>query len=196
MGKCHPEVSIRIQQQKPPCEVCLVSRRHRQKFLDIRETLHSTPSRCLSGVSLHRHCHPLRFVKAAARVALIFALMVSIGAHWGVLQMVAWASMVKAYSAEKGLVEGLKDTFDGERPCPMCLKIMASKKLAPPQDGQAPVPTQKVDKGFQWLAESQALAIPDSDEGNDLVPPLFSRVCLIAAQWSCTPPTPPPRGGA
>lgn len=36
------------------------------------------------------------------------------------LQIAAWVNMLVTYSAEKGVVTGVKETFDGEHPCAMC----------------------------------------------------------------------------
>lgn len=41
----------------------------------------------------------------------------------GALQAVAWVSMLANYSLENGVAQGVVDTFSGERPCAMCLKI-------------------------------------------------------------------------
>lgn len=50
------------------------------------------------------------------------------GGHWGVLQGVAWSRMLVDYSAEHGLLEGARQTFDGEHPCCMCESIAKGKK--------------------------------------------------------------------
>ena len=58
------------------------------------------------------------------RTVLAAALMVSIGAHWALLQGVAWVGMAVTYSVERGsLMEGLEMTFDGDHPCPMCKAV-------------------------------------------------------------------------
>ena len=50
------------------------------------------------------------------------------GGQYGVTQMFAWGKMIVEYSSEKGLTEGLSDTFDGEHPCDICGSIAKAKK--------------------------------------------------------------------
>jgi hypothetical protein len=46
-----------------------------------------------------------------------------LGGPVAMLQLVAWAGMLVSYTAEDGLVQGVADTFSGDRPCPLCLKV-------------------------------------------------------------------------
>ncbi len=56
-----------------------------------------------------------------AKVLLVTALMVSIGAHWAVIQGAAWVRMAVEYTVESGsVVDALEMTFDGMHPCSMC----------------------------------------------------------------------------
>ncbi|WP_147263256.1 hypothetical protein [Roseimicrobium gellanilyticum] len=130
-------------------------------------------------------------MKAAARLLLIVTLMVSIGAHWGVLQVVAWAQMIKSYTAEKGLVQGIEETFNGEHPCAMCQKIAESKKH---NDEQAPLPQDRTEMS-KWLSLPSGYVIT-TVMPCDLVPGKVSGdMQLGSSQWETTPPTPPPRCG-
>lgn len=68
------------------------------------------------------------------------------GGHYGVMQMFAWGKMIVDYSAEKGLVTGVSETFDGEHPCDLCESIAKAKK----DDNKRPQPPVKADgKGFE-----------------------------------------------
>lgn len=85
-------------------------------------------------------------MKKAIRALLVAALMVSIGAHWALLQSAAWVGMAVTYTVESGsLVNGLSDTFSGERPCPLC-KVVAKGYEAEKEsrEGQ-PAPTKTKD---------------------------------------------------
>nr|MCH1922634.1 hypothetical protein [Shewanella ferrihydritica] len=63
------------------------------------------------------------------------------GGHWGVMQAVAWTSMLADYSAQDGFVVGAKKTFDGEHPCCMCKAIQEGKKKeSGAHDKQLPAP--------------------------------------------------------
>jgi hypothetical protein len=132
------------------------------------------------------------FVKSAARLLLIVTLMVSIGAHWGVLQVVAWAQMIKSYTAEKGLVQGIEETFNGEHPCKMCHKIAESKKHT---DEQTPLPQERIDLMSKWLSLPSGYIV-SAVIPCDLVPgKMPGELQLGASQWETSPPTPPPRCG-
>ena len=51
------------------------------------------------------------------------------GGHWGALQTVAWTGMLWSYTQKDGsLLSGVKKTFDGEHPCPMCKSIKVAKE--------------------------------------------------------------------
>jgi hypothetical protein len=56
------------------------------------------------------------------------ALFSIAGGHYAVLQTVAWTGMLVDYSRSAGLVEGVKQTFDGDHPCKMCLSIEETKR--------------------------------------------------------------------
>lgn len=63
----------------------------------------------------------------AGRLFLILALVMSAGAHWVVLQGVAWTAMLVENTQCASLVEAVKQTFDGEHPCGLCKNIAAGK---------------------------------------------------------------------
>lgn len=132
-------------------------------------------------------------MRSLARIALVVSLMVSIGGHWGVLQAIAWAQMLQDYSAEKGLAEGIMDTFSGERPCPMCLKLR--KTQSDTEKHNAPIPKQKSDPTLKWADPFRNGAItlkpptPQDKSGTK-----FRPVIVIPGEGRTRPPTPPPRG--
>ncbi len=81
----------------------------------------------------------IRAVIPAARIFVLCALMISIGAQWAVLQGVAWIGMAVTYSLEAGSVsEGIGKTFDGDHPCPLCETV--KKATQEKDDPEAPVP--------------------------------------------------------
>lgn len=130
-------------------------------------------------------------MKNVSRLVLVATLMVSIGGHWGVLQAIAWAGMLKDYTAEKGLVEGIVDTFNGERPCPLCKRI---GELQHQEEKQNPAPVERADSASKWLnvTESTGIPLPAPMEGRSErhQTPLIQ----LSTQWTGAPPTPPPRG--
>jgi hypothetical protein len=99
--------------------------------------------------------------------------------------------MIKSYSAEKGLVQGIEETFDGEHPCAMCQKIAKSKKHT---DEQVPLPQDRTEMS-KWLSLPSGY-IATKVLPCDLVPgKMLGDVQLGVSQWETTPPTPPPRRG-
>ena len=106
------------------------------------------------------------------------------------LQVVAWANMLRTYTQEKGLVEGVKDTFDGEHPCPLCQHIDKGRQE---EQKQNPVPTRASEKLVKWFSSAPetgelALAWSHESERREAEDPPQS-----TSQWSGNPPYPPPR---
>jgi len=80
-------------------------------------------------------CMTHHAIKSIARHLMVWlgCLHVTCG-PLGFLQFIAWATMLANYSLEDGLARGIADTFSGERPCAMCLKIAESA----PDQGRKP----------------------------------------------------------
>jgi hypothetical protein len=81
-----------------------------------------------------------------------------VGGHWGVLQMVAWTKMLAEYTEERGLIEGVKDTFDGNHACPMCKRIAVDKERE--QQESLPVTKFNQDNLVKWLRLSPESVVP------------------------------------
>ena len=56
------------------------------------------------------------------------ALIAATGAHWALLQSVAWTTMLADNLRTHSLSESVARTFDGKYPCPLCKAIAAAKK--------------------------------------------------------------------
>jgi hypothetical protein len=74
-----------------------------------------------------------------AQTFIVATLVVSIGLHWVVLQSAAWVGMAVAYSVEKGVMEGLNDTFDGNHPCPLCKAVDEGNKGQEKTGAKSPI---------------------------------------------------------
>jgi len=61
-------------------------------------------------------------------VLLIVALLAATGAHWTVLQSVAWTTMLADNLRRASFSDALQRTFDGKHPCALCKNISAGKK--------------------------------------------------------------------
>ena len=66
--------------------------------------------------------------RRVAQSLIVATLILSIGAHWGILQLAAWVSMTVSYSHSVPLRVALQKTFDGQHPCRLCKAVAAGKK--------------------------------------------------------------------
>ncbi|MGH8046764.1 MAG: hypothetical protein ACREKL_05925 [Chthoniobacterales bacterium] len=117
---------------------------------------------------------------------LVCLAMFSIaGGHWGMLQTVAWAGMLKDYARADGLVVAAEKTFSGNYPCALCKRI-ADKKSS--EQKQAPL--VKSGNKFDKLVAQHAAAtlFPPTPDYFLSMPPALPLKAL-----SYEPPQPVPR---
>jgi len=62
------------------------------------------------------------------RCLVISALVATTGAHWALLQSVAWTTMLADNLRVHSLSEAVVRTFDGKYPCPICRAIATGKQ--------------------------------------------------------------------
>jgi hypothetical protein len=123
-------------------------------------------------------------------VCLVAALHL-VGGHWGVLQVVAWAKMLEDYTEERGLIVGVKETFDGDHACSMCKKIAEGEK----EEQQKRLPLTKTghENLTKWFGMSPTRVLPPPAWQED---PGLARICQPVdhdTQWEGQPPVPPPK---
>ncbi|QQL44675.1 hypothetical protein [Sulfuriroseicoccus oceanibius] len=105
------------------------------------------------------------------------------------LQQVGWVNMVVRYSAEGGVVQGVRETFDGTRPCAFCHAAADAQK----EDEETPQKNRR-DEALQpplWrvVQNDDAVVVPAAkDAGLAFVEPLWSDGCGRGR-----PDVPPPR---
>jgi hypothetical protein len=117
------------------------------------------------------------------KVFLVFALVTMLGAHWALLQTVAWTTMLADNLCTHSVAEAVTQTFDGDHPCDLCKAIAAGKQSE-----------KKTDLSFQ----PQKLEFPPAHE-NPLVfaPSQFQLLPLensSAKSLAQKPLLQPPRG--
>lgn len=126
-------------------------------------------------------------LRKLAQGLVVLSLCVSIGLHWVVLQSAAWVGMAVTYSVEKGVVQGLSETFDGEHPCPMCKMVNEGvKSEQAPTDGQTPPAKVKELKLTLALVSVPTFVFPSE------TPQAWSTVSSTASARHERPVTPPP----
>ncbi|MCO5053617.1 MAG: hypothetical protein M9920_15160 [Verrucomicrobiae bacterium] len=50
------------------------------------------------------------------------------GAHWALLQPIAWVGMMISYSRDASFTEAVSKTFDGKHPCALCEVIQEGRQ--------------------------------------------------------------------
>lgn len=114
-----------------------------------------------------------------------------------IVQCVGWAGMLVRYSAEDGLVQGVTDTFSGERPCPMC-------RIAREMERQTDEPALPAGENARRLAEAlaQSMRTPERLEApaSRMMGAAFARThvrdALRPEHPAMDPESPPPRAAA
>lgn len=133
-------------------------------------------------------------LKRACQILLVLMSCLHLcGGSLGFLQLMAWAGMAVTYTAESGMVEGLKETFDGEHPCPLCVAIAAAEgKESEPGEPGAPLPQsiERLAKQVIWLADESMPLMPEIVEVVVVLPEVLER----SGRGGEMPPVPPPRG--
>src|SRR5271168_1787931 len=90
------------------------------------------------------------------KICLVLALVAMLGAHWALLQTVAWTTMLADNLCTQSVKEAVTETFDGNHPCPICKAIAAGKQSE-----------KKTEISFQ----PQKLEFPPLKENFDLIAP-------------------------
>src|SRR5437899_2466574 len=118
------------------------------------------------------------------KLAVVLALVLTIGLHWAFLQSLAWTGMVVNYAQTAGLREALVKTFDGKHPCALCKHIdqakKSEKKTCLKSDG----------KKFEFISRPQVFVFSPAKPFIRLASPE-----AFAPERSLAPLPPPPRLG-
>jgi hypothetical protein len=131
--------------------------------------------------------------RACQTLLVLMSCLHLCGGSLGFLQLMAWAGMAVTYSAESGVAEGLKETLDGEHPCPLCAAIAAVEgRESEPGEPGAPLPQsiERLAKQMIWLAEAGMPLVREVVEGVVVLPEVVER----SGRDGEMPPVPPPRG--
>lgn len=114
---------------------------------------------------------------------LVVAVLSSSGAHWLVLQSIAWTAMIVARSSETTLVSAVKQTLSGEQPCSLCRTVRAGM-AGDQQHDEAPPLVAKIELFY----EAAPLLLPPQRTSYEL-----SASPLTGPLRSEPPPLQPPR---
>jgi hypothetical protein len=123
-------------------------------------------------------------MRPATRILTVALLSLALGAHWAVLQCVAWTTMLVERVQTQTFATALRTTFDGQHPCELCLVVRQAKAAA---DSDA-VPSARVAKPEVWVRLEAVPSVPDAGRPAAAYPPVVGSV-----HRSDRPPVPPPR---
>ena len=115
-------------------------------------------------------------------VLLAVALLAATGAHWTVLQSVAWTTMLADNLRTASFTQALQRTFDGRHPCSLCKQITAGRKSE--KKAEFPLQFQKLE--FIHAGTCFTFAAPSHFR-------LAGAAIDSLQSLSHSPPVPPPR---
>jgi hypothetical protein len=121
--------------------------------------------------------------KRLGKIFLVLALVALLGAHWMLLQSVAWTTMLADNLCTHSVTEAVTQTFDGNHPCDLCKAIAAGKQSE--KKTEFSFSSQKLE--FPLLKESFALTAPSQFQ-------LLSLKNCSAKSLAQKPLLQPPRG--
>ena len=67
-------------------------------------------------------------LESFGKFLVVVALVAMLGAHWALLQTVAWTTMLADNFQTQSLATAMMHTFDGKHPCCLCKAIAAAKQ--------------------------------------------------------------------
>ena len=106
-----------------------------------------------------------------------------LGAHWMLLQTVAWTTMLADNLQSKSFHIAVEKTFDGKHPCCLCKAIAAGKQS---------------EKKTEFSFQSQKLEFPPLNGNIVLIAPSQFQLLPLenssAKSFAQKPPLQPPRG--
>jgi len=94
---------------------------------------------------------------------VIATLVATTGAHWALLQSVAWTTMLADNLHTNSFHDAVTMTFDGRHPCPICQAIAAEKKSEKKSEAVSPAPKLEfppVNDNFVLVAPSRFELLP------------------------------------
>ena len=113
---------------------------------------------------------------------VVISLVATIGAHWALLQTVAWTTMLADNLRSHSFSESLERTFDGKYPCPICKAITAGKKSE--RKNEFTLKTQKLE--FPPVKQNPVLIAPANFQ-------FLPQANFFSESLTQKPLTPPPR---
>ena len=121
-------------------------------------------------------------ISRVGHLLLIVALLGATGAHWAMLQSVAWATMLADNARVTSFPAAIEKTFDGQHPCPLCKQIAQGRQCEKKSDVQTEL------KKLEFFHQSVVLLV--NSPVHFVTLPEANATGPLLTQ---TPPVPPPR---
>ena len=125
----------------------------------------------------------------SVRSIVVLLSCLSLGLHWGALQMVGWVSMTVEFARTASISQALEKTFDGEHPCALCLAVQHRGLPADEHSPEKPKTKTDLKPLVISLWEAPVFLI-QSASGIASCPGIH----VPASGLKDCPPVPPPRG--
>jgi hypothetical protein len=116
------------------------------------------------------------------KMFVIVTLVATTGAHWALLQSVAWTTMLADNLRTQSVTEAVTQTFDGDHPCSLCQAIAAGKK----SEHKTEISSPSLKLEFPPLSAKIVLIAPRYFQ-------IFPSANFFAESLPQKPPLPPPR---
>jgi hypothetical protein len=126
-----------------------------------------------------------RLLPKLMSILMALAVCSASGAHWMMLQSVAWVGMVATFAQDRPLTQAVSDALDGQHPCDMC-KVIADGKSHEKKSTQGATPGAPGKVLLYFLPQDLGLS-PNSQ---------WAEILRIAESGDArreAPPSPPPR---
>ena len=117
-----------------------------------------------------------------SKIITVFALVLTLGGHWALLQSVAWVSMCVRFAQQDSWRVALNKTFDGQHPCALCRAVQQGQQAEQEQ------PQRSLVQEFDLFSSVPEEFVLLESSATPLLPPVA--IDLGRAEQ---PPTPPPR---
>lgn len=136
----------------------------------------------------------LHMPRALAWILIAIASLRLAGGDLLVLQVAAWSGMIATRTAEQGLTEAVKTTFDGDHPCRLCSMVKeasSSEEKSPATSTGAKTPAKTEFAKLKEFVPMSPLALPMAHEVASL--PQAAWFNHFTAGRHDSPQLPPPR---
>ena len=110
-----------------------------------------------------------------------------------ILQITAWVGMIPAYTLSTGsFIEAVKETFDGEHPCSLCIVVQELNESEQEHSSVPPKQTFKSEFELKDLPVQNFMPTPDLVTiDHDSIRLIYRQI--LHDQWLGEATTPPPK---